>query len=162
MAKTAGRHPVQAPGRLKPLVLALLVLGGSHAAGAQELVQFEIVDFAIPLSLTGVPGDAERGSAIVQDASNATCLICHSLPMPWQPDHGNLGPDLRGVGNYYTAAEFRLRLVNPKVLNPDTIMPAYYRTRDLTRVQEQYLGRTIYSAQDIEDVVAYLLTLTGE
>ena len=82
--------------------------------------------------------------------------------MPWQPDHGNLAPDLTGVGNRYNAAELRLRLVDPKVLNPFTIMPAYYQIQGFTRVQEKYVGKTICGAQDIEDVIAYLLTLTEE
>jgi sulfur-oxidizing protein SoxX len=126
------------------------------------VVAYEIIDFAIPEPLTKIPGDIERGWTIVQDTANATCLICHSMPMPWQPDQGNLAPDLAGVGSRYNAAELRLRLVDPKALNPFTIMPAYYQVQGLSRVQEKYLGKTIYSAQDIEDVIAFLLTLTDK
>jgi sulfur-oxidizing protein SoxX len=126
------------------------------------VVAYEIIDFAIPEPLTEIPGDIERGWTIVQDTANATCLICHSMPMPWQPDQGNLAPDLAGVGSRYNAAELRLRLVDPKALNPFTIMPAYYQVQGLSRVQEKYLGKTIYSAQDIEDVIAFLLTLTDK
>ncbi len=148
------------------LGFSLVGFGILAPAAAQDegpaVVAYEIVDFAIPEPLTEVPGDVERGWTIVQNAANATCLICHAMPMPWQPDHGNLAPDLTGVGNRYNAAELRLRLVDPKVLNPFTIMPAYYQIQGFTRVQEKYVGKTIYSAQDIEDVIAYLLTLTEE
>jgi sulfur-oxidizing protein SoxX len=82
------------------------------------------------------------------------------MPIPDEPDPGNIGPDLAGIATRYTAAELRLRLVDPKIINPSTVMPAYYSLRNLKRVEEQYVGQTIYSAQDIEDVVAFLLTLT--
>ena len=145
------------------LGLALLASSPSVAQDiGPAVVAYEIVNFAIPAPLTDIPGDEERGWTIVQNTANATCLICHSMPMPWQPDHGNLAPDLAGVGSRYNAAELRLRLVDPKALNPDTIMPAYYQAQGLNRVQEKYLGQTIYSAQDIEDVIAFLLTLTEE
>lgn len=134
----------------------------AQGSGAQIPVKYEIVDFGIPKPLTADPGDPERGWTVVQDASNATCLICHTMPMPWQPDHGNLAPDLAGVGSRYTAAELRLRLVDPKSLNPDTIMPSYYRIEGLNRVQVKYQGQTVYSPQDVEDVIAFLLTLTEE
>ena len=166
LGQTARSERARTPRLLTGVGFVLLVLTATPAARAQDagpdIAAVEIVDFTIPESLTGVPGDAERGWAIVQNAQNATCLICHPMPMPWQPDHGNLAPDLTGVGNRYSAAEFRLRLVDPKVLNPFTIMPAYYRIQDLNRVQEKHVGQTIYSAQDIEDVIAYLLTLTEE
>jgi len=122
----------------------------------------EIIDFAIPRPLTDRPGDPARGKRVLTDAGNATCLICHAMPIPEEPDHGNLAPDLAGVGSRYTAAELRLRIVDPKVLNPDTIMPAYYRSAGFYRVQEEYRGTSVYSAQDVEDVIAYLLTLTEE
>ncbi len=152
--------PLQAP-VLAGWALAAVV-GMAATACAQEAITYEVVNFGIPDPLTLDPGDSERGWAIVQDASNATCLICHTMPMPWQPDHGNLAPDLAGVGSRYTAAELRLRLVDPKALNPDTIMPSYYRIEGLTRVQAKYQGETVYGPQDIEDVIAYLLTLTEE
>ena len=159
-----GRRPAR--GWTGWLALAwLLVAVAAPAQGPpepQELVPFEIIDFAIPEPLAEVPGDPVRGLAIVIDATNATCLICHTMPIPDQPDQGNLAPDLAGVGSRYTGAELRLRLVNAKFLNPDTIMPAYYWLEGLVRVQEQYAGQTVYGPQDIEDVIAYLLTLTGE
>ena len=132
----------------------------AHLTGpVQPVVKFEIVGKTIPKPLTDQPGDPVRGKRVVTDASNSTCLICHQMPLPEQPDQGQIAPPLDGIGGRYTAAELRLRLVNPKLLTPDTMMPAYYRVDGLTRVQPQYQGRTIYSAQDIEDAIAFLLTL---
>lgn len=140
------------------------VFVGAVAAFATTagLVDYEVVDGGIPEPLTDQPGDSFRGWQIVRDASNATCLICHAMPIPDEPNHGNIGPDLTNVGERFTAAQLRLRIVDPKMINPATVMPSYYRLRDLNDVEAQYAGQTIYSAQDVEDVVAYLLTLRGE
>lgn len=129
-------------------------------AAAEVPVAYEVVGTGIPVPLADEPGNAERGRAIVRDARNASCLICHLMPIPEEPNHGNIGPPLAGVGSRYSAAELRLRLVDARVINPVTVMPAYYATTGHVAVQQQYAGQTIYSAQDIEDVVAYLLTLT--
>ncbi len=128
-------------------------------ASAVELGPYRIVGLEIPEPLTEAPGDPARGEQVVR-AANATCLICHVLPIPDEPDPGNIGPPLAGVGSRYTPGELRLRLVDPKVINPDTPMPGYHKVEGLHRVLGEYLGKPIYSAQDIEDVVAYLLTLT--
>ena len=82
------------------------------------------------------------------------------MPVPEQADHGNIGVTLYGVAKRYKIGELRLRLVNPKIVNPDTIMPAYYRTEGLHRVQKKWQGKTIISAQEVEDILAYLMTLT--
>ncbi|MHA1559236.1 MAG: sulfur oxidation c-type cytochrome SoxX [Alphaproteobacteria bacterium] len=146
-------------------VIAMFAFAAGVAAvgsvwGQSEPVTYEIIDGGIPEPLTDQPGDPLRGELIARDAANATCLICHQMPIPEEPDPGNIGPDLAGVGARYTEAELRLRIVDPKVLNPDTVMPGYYSLRGLARVQEQYVGETIYSSQDVEDVIAYLMTLT--
>ena len=129
---------------------------------AAEPIEYEIVDFAIPHSLTGVAGDPERGERIVRDADNATCLICHSVPIEGEPDPGNIGPPLDGVGSRYTEGELRLRLVEPQFLNPETVMPSYYRSDGLHRVASEYEGRAVYDASEIEDVIAYLMTLVED
>jgi len=141
---------------------ALVFLPSALSAEDSGLVKFIIVDHEIPQPLTSEPGDPAKGKKIVTDASNATCLICHAMPIPEQPDHGNLAPDLTGIGSRYTAGQLRLRIVNPKAFNPDTIMPAYYRNSGFTRVLGEFAEKTVYSAQDVEDVIAYLLTLTSE
>lgn len=144
------------------VALALGCAATAGAAGQDALPAIEIVDNAIPAPLTTTPGDPVAGRLTVRDTSRATCLICHELPIPEDRDHGNIGPPLAGVGSRYSAAELRLRLVNPKAINPDTIMPAYYWVEGLNRVDIPYQGNTIYTAQQIEDVIAYLLTLTDE
>jgi sulfur-oxidizing protein SoxX len=143
--------------------LALAGLVAIGAASAQDqLVDYRVVDGGIPEPLTDEPANYLRGELVVRDATNASCLICHSMPIPDEPDPGNIGPDLAGIADRYTEAELRLRLVDSKLINPDTVMPAYYSLRNLYRVDEEYAGRTIYSAQDIEDVIAFLLTLTAQ
>lgn len=127
----------------------------------QQSAPPRIVDGAAPDALTSSPGNPALGRQIVRDQGHVTCLICHAMPIPEEPDHGDIGPPLAGVGGRYNAGELRLRLIDPKAINPDTIMPSYYRTNDLNRVGAEYRGRPIYTAQEIEDVVAYLASLTG-
>ena len=114
---------------------------------------------SIPQSLTGQPGDVVRGRAIVANRTVGLCLLCHSGPIPEERFQGNLAPSLEGAGLRSTPGQLRLRLVDARRLNPDTIMPPYYRLDGLTRVAKNFQGKTIFTAQQIEDVVAYLATL---
>ena len=91
----------------------------------------------------------------------STCLLCHGGPFPEQPFQGTVGPSLAGVGARLTPGQLRLRLVNPATVNPETVMPSFYTTAGLTRVGRQWQGKPVLSAQQIEDVVAYLATLTA-
>jgi sulfur-oxidizing protein SoxX len=109
--------------------------------------------------LTTTPGNPQNGRAIVADRTRGLCLLCHTGPIPEERFQGNLAPPLDGAGSRWSAAELRLRLVDGKRLNPDSIMPSYYRVEGLHRVSPAQRGRTILAAQEIEDVVAYLLTL---
>ena len=93
------------------------------------------------------------------DRAGGDCIICHAMPLPQRQFHGNVGPPLDGVGSRYTAGELRLRIVDPKVINPETVMPAYYKVEGLHRALDRYRGQPILTAQQVEDVVAYLLTL---
>ena len=111
-----------------------------------------------PASLTGARGDPVRGRAIVASRQVGLCLLCHSGPFPEERFQGELAPDLRSSARL-SEGEIRQRIVDPSKANPDTIMPAYYRTEGLNRVAPSYKGRTILDAQQIEDVVAYLMTL---
>jgi sulfur-oxidizing protein SoxX len=140
------------------LVLAATVLCGNPSAAQSALVPYTIVGDAIPQSLTGVPGDAARGRAIVLKREN-TCLLCHSGPFPEERFQGNLAPDLRGVGSRWSEGELRLRLVDATRLNPATIMPPFYRIEGLNRVAQSFRDKPALTAQQIEDVVAYLETL---
>jgi sulfur-oxidizing protein SoxX len=115
---------------------------------------------SIEKSLTGTKGDAARGRAIVADRHVGLCLLCHTAPIPEERFQGALAPDLKGVGSRYSEGQLRLRIVDPSRLNPATIMPSYYRGDEgLTRVAPAFRGKTVLSAGQIEDVVAYLMTL---
>ncbi len=104
-------------------------------------------------------GDPTRGRAIVADRTRGLCLLCHAGPFPEERFQGNLAPDLTGVGGRLSAGQLRLRLVDGRVLNPETIMPSYYTLAGLARVGRAWQGRTILSTSEIEDVVAFLATL---
>jgi sulfur-oxidizing protein SoxX len=113
----------------------------------------------IPASLTGAPGEPARGRAIVLERSKGLCLLCHSGPFPEERFQGNLAPDLAGAGARWSEAQLRLRIVDPRAFNPDTIMPSYYRLAGLDRVAPAFRGRSILAPGEIEDVVAFLGTL---
>src|SRR5664279_5211716 len=148
--------------RARGLFLALLCAAIGAAADAQEpLRTYEIVGDAIPAPLTGMRGDPERGRAIVVARQN-TCLLCHSGPFPEQRFQGNLSPDLKGAGARWNEGQLRLRMVDASRLNPETIMPSYYRIEGLNRVATAWRDKPILSAEQIEDVVAYLTTLRDE
>ena len=113
---------------------------------------------SIPASLTGAKGDPARGRAIVANRQVGLCLLCHSGPFPEERFQGNLAPDLRNAARL-TEGEIRQRIVDSTKIDPRSIMPGYFRTEGLERVAPAYRGKTILSAEQIEDVVAYLTTL---
>src|SRR5687767_6250714 len=110
-------------------------------------------------SLTGARGDAARGRAIVANRQVGLCLLCHSGPFPEERFQGNLAPDMRGAGARWTEAQLRLRIVDSSRINPATIMPAYHRSEGLVRVAPAWRGKPVLTAEQIEDVVAFLVTL---
>jgi sulfur-oxidizing protein SoxX len=114
---------------------------------------------AIPESLTGAKGDPQRGRAIVANRQVGLCLLCHSGPFPEERFQGNLAPDLAGSGRRWSEGQLRLRIVDSSRINPATIMPAYYRSQGLVRVAPSWRGKPVLSAAQIEDVVAFLMTL---
>lgn len=125
-----------------------------------NLVPYAVKDYAIEKSLTGKPGDPANGRKIVTTSGQGNCVICHKLPIPEVAFRiGNVGPDLTDIGSRMTAAEIRMRIVNPKLLNEETIMPAYYRVTGLNRVDKKAQGKPMLSAEQVEDLVAYLSTL---
>ncbi|MBL8673099.1 MAG: sulfur oxidation c-type cytochrome SoxX [Alphaproteobacteria bacterium] len=135
------------------LVVAGFLAGAALAASAwaAEDAQNE--------PLTGVPGDAARGRAVVLSRTLGNCLLCHALPVPTERFQGDIGPSLAGVGSRLSAGQMRYRIVDSTRLNPDTIMPAYHRAEGAVRVAGPFRGRPVLTAQEVEDVVAYLLTL---
>lgn len=116
----------------------------------------------MPEPLTAAPGDPARGRAIIADRGRGLCLLCHSGPFPEERFQGNLAPSLAGTGARLDEPALRSRLVDPRRLNPDSIMPSYGRSDGLQRVTPALRGRTILSGQEIEDVIAFLLTLREE
>jgi sulfur-oxidizing protein SoxX len=142
---------------MRALWLALLVIAASARAG--ELRAYTVVGDAIPASLTGAKGDPVRGRAIVLNRQVGLCLLCHSGPFPEERFQGNMAPDLKGTGARWKEGELRLRLIDARRLNRDTIMPSYYVTDGMNRVAPSFRGKPILSAEQIEDVVAFLVTL---
>jgi L-cysteine S-thiosulfotransferase len=137
------------------LAVATALPFGSSAEGLQS---YTVVGDGIPDSLTGSPGDAARGRVLVLDRAS-TCILCHSGPFPETRFQGDLAPSLVGAGRRWTESQLRLRLVDASRLNPETIMPSYYRVDGLQRVGRNWQGKPILSAEQIEDIVAYLVSL---
>ena len=127
-------------------------------AAGQQLKPYVVKDDSILESLTGASGDPARGRALILERSN-TCILCHSGPWPEERFQGDLAPNLSGSGSRWSAGQLRLRLVDASRLNPTTIMPSYYRIDGLDRVAANWRGKPILSAEQIEDMVAYLATL---
>lgn len=137
----------------KCLAVALLLCGGVAAQAANE------VGDSIATPLTATPGDAARGRAIVVNRQLGLCLLCHTGPFAEERFQGNLAPDLSGAGARWSEGQLRLRLVDSRRVDPQSIMPAYGRADGLDRVGAAWRGKTLLSAQQVEDVVAFLKTL---
>jgi sulfur-oxidizing protein SoxX len=141
-------------------VLAGILSLSPAALGAEgPLKSFSVTGDGIAASLTGAPGDSVRGRGIVVNRQVGLCLLCHSGPFPEERLQGNLAPDLKGAGARWSEAQLRLRIVDAGVINPNTIMPPYYRVDGLERVAPTFRGKPILTAEQIEDVVAFLVTL---
>ncbi|MBT4932681.1 MAG: sulfur oxidation c-type cytochrome SoxX [Rhodospirillaceae bacterium] len=108
-------------------------------------------------------GDAKAGKNVFIHRKKGNCLACHVVTsLDYILFHGEVGPPLDGVGSNLSEAEIRLQVMDPRINNPDTIMPPYHRTEGLNRVLVKYKDKTILSAQQVEDIVAYLKTLKDE
>jgi sulfur-oxidizing protein SoxX len=140
------------------MLLAGPLLAVPCPASAQALPPYAVVGDAIPEPLTSARGDAARGRALVVERSS-TCILCHSGPFPEQKFQGDLAPSLAGSGSRWSEGQLRLRLVDASRLNAATIMPSYYRVDGLHRVGTLWRGKPILSAEQIEDIVAYLGSL---
>ena len=130
------------------------------ASAEESHTHYRIVNGAIPEPLTHTAGDSLRGRQIVEDRERGDCIVCHVIPLSNHQMHGTVGPPLDGVGGRYPAGVLRLRLADSKMINPQSVMPAYYKTTGLFRVSKSRRDQTLLPAQEIEDVIAYLLTLT--
>jgi len=141
------------------VLLAASPLGSAALADETPLRPYEVVGDAIPESLTGAKGDPVRGRAIVASRQTGLCLLCHAGPFPEERIQGNIGPDLAGAGARWSEGQLRLRIVDATRLNPETVMPPYYRVAGLNRVASAFKGKPVLTAEQVEDVVAFLTTL---
>jgi sulfur-oxidizing protein SoxX len=122
-------------------------------------VRFLSLLAVLVLTTEAFAGDPEKGRAIVANRQVGLCLLCHSGPFPEERFQGNLAPDLRGIGARLSTEQIRERLIDPARSNPNTIMPAYYKSDGLTRVTPSLRGKTILTTEQLDDVVAFLATL---
>jgi L-cysteine S-thiosulfotransferase len=106
-----------------------------------------------------LPGDALKGRAIVSNRQVGLCLLCHSAPIPEERFQGNIGPPLAGVGARWNIDELRQRVAYSRSINPQSVMPNYLQIENLNRIAPTQQGKSILSAQQVEDVVAFLATL---
>lgn len=143
--------------QLVSVIAATLLLAGT--AAADDMVKYKVVDNAIEKSLTGKPGDPAAGKKVFLSRKLGNCLSCHQVTaLADQPFHGEVGPSLDGVADRYKEGELRMQVVNAKVINPDTIMPGFYRVDGLHDVLKNFAGKPILTAEEVEDVVAYVKT----
>ena len=145
-------------GNVFAITVALLLASCATPAGNSALPAYSISDNSIPTPLTETTPDATRGKAVLT-SRESNCILCHAVPETGERYFGNLAPPLSGVGARLTAAQMRLRIVDPLYFNKETIMPAYYKVDGLNRVAEKLRGKPVLTAAQIEDVIAYLLTL---
>ncbi|MCB1874456.1 MAG: sulfur oxidation c-type cytochrome SoxX [Chromatiales bacterium] len=121
---------------------------------------WSVDNYAIPKALGGLKGDPENGRKVAIDRARGNCLACHQMPIPEEEFHGTLAPPLVGVGSRYDEAQLRVRIVDIKQINPSSLMPSFYKHPDkLAHVSKDFAGKTVLTAQEVEDVVAYLKTL---
>ena len=144
---------------MRPRALASVFAIACAAAPAQELVPYTVEADAIPLPLAGLRGDAQRGRAVVASRQTGLCLLCHGAPIPEERFQGDLAPNLAGVAARLSEAQLRLRVVDPRRVNPASFMPAFHAAGNPSRIGAAWVGKPILSAQQVEDVVAWLATL---
>ena len=142
--------------------LAIVALTCAAAALAPAQAEAARVNAVMSNPLTKLPGDATRGRDIALDKNLGGCVLCHALPgsdgTVTEP-HGTLGPSLTDVGARLSAAQLRQRIVDPTRIDRRAAMPAYFRTAGLQRVAPVYRGKTLLTAQQVEDVISYLVGL---
>lgn len=145
------------------LTLVCLFAGSSAFAGDVMPANVVFNDGAIGVTLTAQAGDPAAGRKVFMNRKQGNCLACHANEdMSDQSFHGEVGPALDGVADRWEAAELRGIVVNSKMMFEGTIMPAFYKDSGFERNLKKFQGKSILNAQQVEDVVAYLLTLKEE
>jgi sulfur-oxidizing protein SoxX len=133
-------------------------MAGYAVAATPALVPYRIEGDAIKTSLAPDPGDPLRGRELIS-GRDANCLLCHAVAETGVRFMGDIAPPLSGIGARLSEGQLRLRIVDSSRLNPETVMPSYYKVDGLVRVAPAWRGKPVLTAQQIEDVVAYLKTL---
>ena len=146
------------PRVIRWLLTACFVLAAPFTIQAQQFTKVTDGEVIVD-SLSGAPGDPARGRLIVLSRQSGLCILCHSGPFPEERFQGNLAPDLAASAARLSEGQLRARIVDASRFNPDTIMPPYFRKDHFTRIAPQFAGKTILTAQEIEDVVAFLVSL---
>ncbi len=144
---------------------AILTTGVAWAETAPENVTF--TDGAVAESLSGAAGSADEGVKVMSSRALGNCVACHQVSaLADVPFQGNVGPVLDGVGDRWNEAEIRGIVSNAKMTFEGSMMPSFYKTSGYIRPGDDYTGKAaeeplapLLTAQQIEDVVAYLLTL---
>ncbi len=156
---------------MKALGLGLVGIFLAGVACAEDIKPVDVVyeDGAVATSLSGVPGSIENG-AVLMNKGAGNCIACHAVSaLSDLPFHGEVGPPLDGAADRWSEAELRGIVANAKVMFEGTMMPSFYKTDGFIRIGDNYTGKALdgevqplLSAQDIEDVVAFLMTLKEE
>ncbi len=143
------------------VAVAMTFAAGVAVAGVVKPGDVKFDDTQVTQPLTGMAGDAAKGKLLFSNRKLGNCLACHvNKDLANKPFHGEIGPALDGVAGRYSEPELRGILVDSKIaLSEDTIMPGFYKPDAGARVMKKFKGKTILSAQQIEDIVAYLQTL---
>jgi sulfur-oxidizing protein SoxX len=141
-------------------VAALAFCLWAASASAQEPIKLDVVNDALPRSLTGAPGSADAGKKVFLTRTLGNCLACHQVTsLKSEEFHGEFGPSLDGVAGRYTKAQLRLIVADPKRIFTNTVMPAFFKNDGLSRVRPEFVGKSILTAAQVEDVIAFLKTL---
>lgn len=151
------------------LAVAVAMLAPMAAAEVVAPTQVAYVDGAVATSLSGVPGNPAEG-AILMNKGSGNCIACHAVSaLSDLPFHGEVGPPLDGAASRWSEAELRGIVANAKMMFEDTMMPSFYKTEGFVRIGDAYTGKALegaadplLTAQQIEDLVAFLMTLTDE
>jgi sulfur-oxidizing protein SoxX len=145
------------------LPLALVLMAGGHASAGAEFppppAALHVEGDGIPDPLAATAGDASRGRALVLAHESANCVLCHAVPDPGLRFAGDVGPSLSGIGARMNKPQLRLRVADYRRVLPATVMPSYYSIEGLAGVAPPYRGKPILTALEVEDIVAYLVTL---
>ncbi|MEQ3747121.1 MAG: sulfur oxidation c-type cytochrome SoxX [Henriciella sp.] len=141
------------------IALVTLCLPACNRSDVQLVANDQIVGDTIPQPLTTLLGRPEIGQTLFNAREAGHCVLCHQVADSDRPFQGNLGPDLTLVGDRLSAGQLRLRIADYDQFKPGTVMPSYYRTHDLYQVGEAFQNAPILTAQEVEDLVAYLAGL---